>query len=98
MIVRSKFEKNVPAPPSQMVQRDAEALGLEVRRARRRLGLDQDELAFAAHVSPRTVFAIEKGKPTARIDMLVRVLAAVGLKLTTESRDRVWSPGSRPAG
>jgi DNA-binding XRE family transcriptional regulator len=58
------------------------------------MGLDQSELAFAAHVSPRTVFAIEKGKPTVRVDMLVRVLAAVGLRLTTESRDRVWTPTS----
>lgn len=70
-------------------------LGHQVREARRRLRLDQNDVAFAAHVSPRTVFSIEKGKPTVRIDMLVRVLAAVGLKLTTESRDRVWSPQSR---
>lgn len=67
-----------------------------MREARRRLRLDQNDVAFAAHVSPRTVFAIEKGKPTVRIDMLVRVLAAVGLRLTTESRDRVWSP--QPSG
>jgi HTH-type transcriptional regulator/antitoxin HipB len=63
-----------------------------VRDARARLGLDQEEVAFAANVSPRTVFAIEKGKPTVRLDMLVRVLTVVGLQLSAESRDRVWSP------
>jgi len=63
-----------------------------VREARQRLRLDQKDVAFAAHVSPRTVFSIEKGKPTVRIDMLMRVLGAVGLRLTTESRDRVWRP------
>lgn len=68
------------------------ALGLQIREARRRLKLGQGDVAFAANVSPRTVFAIEKGKPTVRIDMLVRVLAAVGLRLATENRDRVWSP------
>lgn len=95
MIMRNTSRPSAAPPPSRLVKRDAENLGLEVRRARRELGLDQDELAFAAHVSPRTVFAIEKGKPTIRLDMLARVLAAVGLKLTTESRDRAWSPTTK---
>ncbi len=82
----------VAAKPSALVLNDARALGENVRAARQRLGLDQSELAFAANVSPRTVFAIEKGKPTVRIDMLIRVMAAVGLKLTAETRDRVWRP------
>jgi transcriptional regulator with XRE-family HTH domain len=84
----------VQPKPSRLVQEDAAALGRRVREARRRLGLDQKEVAFAAHVSPRTVFAIEKGKATIRADMLIRVLAAVGLRLTTEGRDRAWSPGA----
>lgn len=64
-----------------------------MREARLGLQLDQNDVAFSANVSPRTVFAIEKGKPTVRVDMLTRVLAAVGLRLSTESRDRTWSPG-----
>jgi DNA-binding XRE family transcriptional regulator len=87
-------ENRGAARPSRLVQEDAIALGLQVREARRRHALDQKQVAFAAHVSPRTVFAIEKGKPTVRTDMLIRVLAAVGLKLTTESRDRAWNPGA----
>jgi y4mF family transcriptional regulator len=75
-----------------LVLDDARTLGESVRESRRRLDLDQRELAFAANVSPRTVFAIEKGKPTVRVDMLIRVLAAAGLKLSAEPRDRVWSP------
>lgn len=86
--------RSVQAPPSRLVEEDAIALGLRVRDARRRQGLDQKEVAFAANVSPRTVFAIEKGKPTVRIDMLIRVLGAVGLRLTTERRDRAWTPGT----
>lgn len=80
--------------PSAASIREAEAIGLSVRRARKGLGLSQDEVAFAAHVSPRTVFSIEKGKPTVRLDMLARVLAAVGLTLRTAPRDRVWRPGN----
>ena len=94
--MRSK-EGRRAARPTQLVQREAELLGREARDARRRLGLDQEEVAFAANVSPRTVFAIEKGKPTVRLDMLVRVLAAVGLRLAVEDRDRAWRPGAPDA-
>jgi y4mF family transcriptional regulator len=83
----------VAAPPSPLVLEDVANLGQRVREARRRLKLDQKDVAFAANVSPRTVFAIEKGKATVRVDMLARVLAAVGLRLSTESRDRAWAPG-----
>ncbi len=82
------------AAPSAASKREAEVIGLAIRDARRRLGLSQDEVAFAAHVSPRTVFSIEKGKATVRLDMLTRVLAAVGLRLETGRRDRVWHPGA----
>lgn len=79
--------------PSAPVIDEAAALGHQIREAREALGLGQDDVAFAAHVSPRTVFAIEKGKPTVRFDMLARVLGAVGLTLVGFPRDRVWQPG-----
>jgi DNA-binding XRE family transcriptional regulator len=91
----TKEEPKRAAAPSESAIQAAEALGREVAGARRRLGLGQDDVAFAAHVSPRTVFAIEKGKPTVRFDMLSRVLAAVGLELTARSRDRAWKPPPR---
>jgi len=84
------------ADPSTVVTSEAEALGRRVREARRRQGMSQDDLSFAANVSPRTVFAIERGKPTVRFDMLARVLAAAGLRLSAEPRDRVWFPDQRP--
>ncbi|HWM53879.1 MAG TPA: helix-turn-helix domain-containing protein [Solirubrobacterales bacterium] len=80
--------------PSLLVEQDAVEIGLRVLQARKRLGRDQEEIALFANVSPRTVFAIEKGKPTVRFDMLARVLAAVGLKLSVEGRDKVWTPRS----
>jgi y4mF family transcriptional regulator len=98
MIVRGKSEtRENAAPPSEQVVREAKELGLQVREARRKLQLDQDEVAFAAHVSPRTVFAIEKGKATVRFDMLARVLATVGLRLDVRPRDAVWQPPSEGA-
>lgn len=93
MIVRNTDEpKRKAAEPPESVRKEAAELGRRVRQARRRLGRDQEEIAFFANVSPRTVFAIEKGKPTVRFDMLARVLAAVGLRLRLEPRDAVWRP------
>lgn len=80
------------ASPSSTVIAEAAAIATRVREARRQQGLRQEEVAFAANVSPRTVFAIEKGKPTVRFDMLARVLAAVGLRLDAQPRDQVWRP------
>lgn len=93
MIVRkTERSKRGHVEPSSEVASEAVELGQQVRAARRRLRRDQDEVAFAANVSPRTVFAIEKGKPTVRFDMLTRVLAAVGLRMTVTPRDAVWRP------
>jgi len=50
-----------------------------VRHAREQQGLRQDELALAAGVSVRSVHQIEAGKPTTRLDVLERVLDALGL-------------------
>lgn len=84
--------------PTEAVSEDARDLGRQVREAREALGMGQEEVAFAANVSPRTVFAIEKGKATVRFDLLARVLGAVGLRLAAQRRDRIWQPpggGSR---
>ena len=71
----------VHSAPDQTMRRIAD----RVRGARIRAGLRQDELAFAAGVSTRLVHAIEAGKPTVRVDGLVRVLGALGLTLETSS-------------
>jgi y4mF family transcriptional regulator len=91
MIMRSRREPDGVFLAKSVTQ-EAEELGRQVRDARRRQGMSQEELAFAADVSPRTVFAIEQGKPTVRFDMLSRVMAAVGLQLSAETRDKVWIP------
>ncbi len=72
----------------------AKTIGRQVRDARKRLGMDQRELALVAAVSPRTVHAVEHGKQTVRLDVLVRVLQGVGLDLMAVSRLR--SGGAPP--
>ncbi|HVC88567.1 MAG TPA: helix-turn-helix domain-containing protein [Gaiellaceae bacterium] len=61
-----------------------------MRRARAEQQLRQDELALAAGVSVRAIHQIEAGKPTTRLDVLERVLDALGLsvELTPRRRDK----------
>lgn len=68
-----------------------------VRRERERQGLRQDELALAAGVSPRTVFQIESGKPTSRLDVVAKVLSALGLAVQVVSAPRTLQPVRTPA-
>jgi len=63
---------------------EASSIGAEVRGAREELGMRQDELALAAGVSTRAVHQIESGKATSRLDTIVPVLSALGLKLKVE--------------
>jgi len=64
----------------------AAEIGRRVREARDALGLRQDELALAAGVSTRVVHQIERGKPTSRLDTLLRVLEALGLTIEVRQR------------
>lgn len=61
-------------------------MGRRIRAAREREGLRQDELAFAAGVSTRLIHQIEAGKPTTRLDGLLKVLQALGLALEITER------------
>ena len=60
-------------------------LGELARRRRLALRLRQEELAELAGVSTRTVHAIENGKPTIRLDVLLAVLEVLGVILTASS-------------
>lgn len=59
----------------------ADAFGPQVRARRRHLGLTQLETAELAGVAVRTVHAAEADKATIRLDALLAVLDALGLRL-----------------
>lgn len=61
-------------------------LGRAVRRARKALGLRQDELAAAAGVGLRFLVELERGKPTVQLDRVLAVLGALGLDLQLVGR------------
>jgi HTH-type transcriptional regulator / antitoxin HipB len=65
---------------------NAEILGTAVRQRRRELGLTQTELAGVANTTLRFVSELERGKETVRLDVVLRVLAALGLDLVLAAR------------
>ncbi|BBL58665.1 helix-turn-helix transcriptional regulator [Methylomonas koyamae] len=53
-------------------------LGQALRTARKHLGLTQSELALAAGVGVRFIVDLEAGKPTVRLETVMRVIEALG--------------------
>lgn len=53
-------------------------LGTLLHAARKQLGLTQAELALAAGVGVRFVVELEAGKPTVRLEQVLRVIDALG--------------------
>jgi y4mF family transcriptional regulator len=58
-----------------------QALGALIRARRRDLGLNQTELAAVARTTLRFISELERGKRTAQLDGVLRVLAALGIEL-----------------
>ena len=64
----------------------ASSIGEAVRRARKGMGLRQDQLAAAAGVGLRFLVELERGKSTVQLGRTLSVLAAVGLDLRIVTR------------
>ena len=56
----------------------AATLGRAARIARKQLGLTQPQLALAAGVGVRFIVDLEAGKPTLRLENVLRVMHALG--------------------
>ena len=65
--------------------RTASELGLAVRGRRKEMGLDQAELARRVGVTRQWVIDIEKGKPRAELELVMRALHALELTLLIET-------------
>jgi y4mF family transcriptional regulator len=58
--------------------RSPQHLGDALRTARKQLGLTQPQLALAAGVGVRFIVDLEAGKPTLRLENVLRVIDALG--------------------
>ena len=56
-------------------------LGDATRAARKQLGLTQPQLALAAGVGVRFIVDLEAGKPTLRLENVLRVIDALGAEV-----------------
>ncbi len=59
-------------------------LGETIRGRRTSLGLRQQDLALAANVGVRFIVDIENGKETSQIGLVLRLVQALGIRLTAE--------------
>ena len=75
------------------------SLGRAARAARKQLRLTQPQLALAAGVGVRFIVELEAGKPTLRLENILRVLHALGGSLAVNglTRDRTDDPTRIPA-
>jgi len=60
------------------------SLGQAARAARKQLGLTQPQLALAAGVGVRFIVELEAGKPTVRLENVLRVLHALGATMMVD--------------
>jgi y4mF family transcriptional regulator len=56
----------------------AQQLGQAIRSTRKHLRLTQPQLALTAGVGVRFIVELEAGKPTVRLDAVMRVIASLG--------------------
>jgi len=63
-------------------------LGLIIRDRRRKLGINQGDLAEKAGVGRQWLVGVEHGKARAEIGLVLRTLAALGLTLSVDGGDR----------
>jgi transcriptional regulator with XRE-family HTH domain len=76
----------------------AQQFGANLRRARRRVGLSQEEVGFRASLHRTEVGLLERGARTPRIDTLVKLAAALDVRIDCSLLDGInWNAGSRSA-
>lgn len=59
-------------------------LGAAIRAERKRIGVTQKELAMAAGTGLRFLIELERGKPTAQMHGVFKVLQSLGMKLAVD--------------
>jgi y4mF family transcriptional regulator len=65
---------------------NSQELGTTIRAERKRLNVTQKQLAMVAGVGLRYLIELERGKPTARMEGVFKVLQSLGLTLSVTAR------------
>lgn len=67
---------------------ETQELAATVRELRKKHGISQGELAQIAGVSLPSISRFERGKDTIRLDVLMKMLDALGYRLEIKTKDR----------
>ncbi|HQY69643.1 MAG: helix-turn-helix transcriptional regulator [Gammaproteobacteria bacterium] len=78
--------------------RSPRQLGDALRAARKQLGLTQPQLALAAGVGVRFIVDLEAGKPTLRLQNVLRVIDALGGEIQLRDLPSVVADDQREGG
>ena len=76
----------------------AERFGANLRRARRRKGLSQEQIAVRASLHRTEISMLERGERVPRIDTLIRLAGAMAVPAGELLDGIAWVSGSRPEG
>ena len=71
----------------------AEHFGENLRRARKRAGLSQEELAVRASLHRTEIGLVERGERSVRLDTAIKLAGAAGVPLAELVAGIEWSPG-----
>ena len=72
---------------------DMETIGALIKKRRREVGVTQGQLADLSGVAERSIYGIEHGKGTVRLDRLTAVLDALGLKIAlVDRKEKTYRP------
>ena len=78
--------------------RSPQQLGDALRAARKQLRLTQPQLALAAGVGVRFIVDLEAGKPTLRLENVLRVIDALGGEIQLDGLPSVTADDQRERG
>ena len=78
--------------------RSPQQLGNALRFARNKLGLTQPQLALAAGVGVRFIVDLEAGKPTLRLENVLRIIDALGGEIQLSGLPSVAAGDQREGG
>lgn len=76
----------------------AERLGENLRRARRRVGLSQEQVAVRASLHRTEVGLLERGGRVARVDTLIQLAGAISVPPSELIDGIAWTPGDVQGG
>ena len=76
----------------------AQRFGKNLLRARKRLGVSQEELAVRASLHRTEIGLLERGERLARIDTAIKLAGALGVPLDHLIHGIAWTPGRTERG